>query len=87
MGILWVALSAFGGGILAALLGWLGSRGEVFDSRKFAASFIRALMAGGAFAITYHLATAGVATGLDIVIAFGTGAGFDALGHRVAKIK
>ena len=86
MGILWVALAAFGGGLLAALLGWIKS-GLPFEARKFAASFIRALMAGGAFAITYHLATAGVATGLDIVAAFGAGAGFDALAHRVAGIK
>ena len=86
MGILYVALSAFGGGIISAILGWLGS-GDGFMARKFAASVLRALLAGAAFAITYHLVTAGVATAMDIIIAFGAGAGFDALGNRAAKIR
>ena len=86
MGILYVALAAFGGGIVSALMGWLGS-GENFVGRKFAASVLRALLAGAAFAITYSLATAGVATGMDIVIAFGAGAGVDALLNRAAKVK
>ena len=83
MGILYVALSAFGGGIVSALLGWMGS-GENFIARKFAASVLRALLAGAAFAISYSLVT-GVATGMDIVIAFGAGAGIDVLGNRIAK--
>jgi len=85
MGTLYVAIASFGGGIVSALLGWISS-GENFVARKFASSVLRALIAGGAFATAYSVAS-GVATGMDIAIAFGAGAGIDALGHRVAKIK
>jgi len=86
MGILWVALASFGGGLATAFLGWIAS-GAPFAGRKFATSFIRALIAGAAFAVTYHLATAGIVSPLDIVVAFGAGAGIDVIGHRIAKIK
>ena len=62
-------------------MGWLDS-GEVFIGRKFASSVIRALVAGGAFAIGYTLA--GSVSIMDIVIAFVAGAGVDGLGNRVA---
>lgn len=83
MGILYVSLAAFGGGIVSALLGWMGS-GENFIARKFAASVLRALVAGGAWAITYSLVS-GVATIENIVMAFLAGAGVDILGKRIAK--
>lgn len=82
MGILIVALSSFGGGIAAAIMGWLDS-GEYFEGRVFMSSVIRALVAGGAFAITYQLAGASI-TILDVIIAFVAGAGVDVLGNRVA---
>lgn len=82
MGILFVALSAFGGGIASAIMGWLDS-GEVFIGRKFVSSVIRALVAGGAFAITYQLTSVNI-TILDVIIAFVAGAGVDVLGNRVA---
>ena len=81
MGIIYVSLAAFGGGIAAATMGWLDS-GEVFIGRKFTASVIRALVAGGVFAIGYTLV--GGVTVMDIIIAFCAGAGVDVLGNRVA---
>ncbi len=82
MEILYVALSAFGGGIAAAIMGWLDS-GDVFIGRKFASSVIRALVAGILFAVGYEL-TIGTASIRDIIIAFVAGAGVDVLGNRVA---
>lgn len=79
--MLYVSLSAFGGGLASAVLGWMRS-GQPFIARKFAASVLRALVAGGAFAGTY--AVIGAATMEDIVIAFAAGAGVEVLGHRVA---
>jgi hypothetical protein len=82
MGILYVSLAAFGGGIVSALLGWLQS-GENFVSRKFASSVLRALVAGGVFAISYTALAASVDI-MNIVIAFVAGAGVDVLGNRAA---
>jgi len=81
MGILYVALAACGGGLAAAIMGWLDS-GEPFVGRKFASSVIRALVAGGVFAVGYQLA--GAVSIMDIVIAFVAGAGVDVLGNRIA---
>uniref|UniRef100_A0A6M3K3A2 Uncharacterized protein n=1 Tax=viral metagenome TaxID=1070528 RepID=A0A6M3K3A2_9ZZZZ len=81
MEILYVASAAFGGGIASAIMGWLDS-GEVFIARKFTASIIRALVAGGVFAVGYTLI--GGVTVMDIIIAFVAGAGVDVLGNRIA---
>jgi hypothetical protein len=81
MGILYVSLAAFGGGIISALLGWMES-GENFIARKFGASVLRALLAGGAFAATYSI-VGGVSL-VDIVIALLAGAGVDVVLHRIA---
>ncbi len=81
MGILYVALSAFGGGIVASIMGWLDS-GDEFISRKFVASVLRALVAGIVFAISYSLV--GKVSVMDIIIAFAAGAGVDVLGNRLA---
>uniref|UniRef100_A0A6M3LJY8 Holin n=1 Tax=viral metagenome TaxID=1070528 RepID=A0A6M3LJY8_9ZZZZ len=81
MEILYVALSAFGGGIASAVAGWLDS-GEYFEGRKFMSSLIRALVAGAVFAIGYTIV--GGVTIMDICIAFCAGAGVDVLGNRVA---
>ena len=82
MSIFYVALSAFGGGIVAGLLGWLES-GENFIARKFGSTVLRALLAGGGFAISYVVLTATI-NAADIVIAFLAGAGVDVLGKRLA---
>jgi len=81
MEIFYVAVAAFGGGIAAAIMGWLDS-GDVFIGRKFAASVVRALVAGGVFAVGYTLVSS--VTIMDIIIAFVAGAGVDVLGNRVA---
>ena len=81
MEILFVAVSAFGGALFASIMGWLDS-GEAFIGRKFASSVIRALIAGGVFAIGYQFA--GSVSVMDILIAFIAGAGVDVLGNRVA---
>ena len=81
MNVIWIAVSAFTGGIVAALLGWLESK-EPFDARKFSASIARALLAAVAFAVGYHYANS--ITPIDIGIAFCGGAGIDVLGNRVS---
>ncbi len=81
MNIIWIAVSAFVGGIVAALLGWCDS-GEAFMPRKFASSIIRAIIAGVVFAVGYSY-TNGLSP-IDIGIAFVGGAGVDALGNRVS---
>jgi hypothetical protein len=82
MEIVYVALSAFGGGIIAAFLGWLGS-GEKFSFLKFLPSILRAMLAGGVIAVSYPLmATANIWALL--IGAFLTGAGIDVTLHRLA---
>jgi len=81
MNVVWIAVAAFSGGIVAALLGWLESK-EPFDARKFSASIARALVAAVGFAVGYHYANS--ITPIDIGIAFCGGAGFDVLGHRIS---
>ena len=81
MGILYVALATFAGGITAAVMGWLDS-GEVFIGRKFMASVMRSLVAGGVFAVSYTLV--GNVTIMDIIVSFIAGAGVDVLGNRLA---
>ncbi len=82
METLFVAASAFGGGLASGELGWLHG-GEPFVGRKFAASVVRAFVAGGAFAGAYTMM--GAATIEDMVIAFAAGAGVDVIGHRLSK--
>lgn len=82
MNIFYIAVAAFGGGIIAGLLGWLESH-EGFSFRKFLPSILRALVAGGIIAVSYpFLESMGLWAGL--IGAFLTGAGVDVLGHRVA---
>ena len=82
MFIVFVALAATVGAIVAGLLGWFGS-GEKFNSRKFWPTILRAVIAGGIVAVSYPLIeTLGLWTGL--IGAFLTGAGVDVLGNRLA---
>ena len=85
MWLLWIALAAFGGGIIAGLLGWFKSDSK-FSALKFAPTVIRALLAGGALALTYNF-VGDIASGADIVAAFMAGAGVDVALHRIASIK
>ena len=81
MNIIWIAASAFAGGIGAAVLGWLDS-GEAFAVRKFSASVVRALVAAVLLAVGYTF-TDGL-TLIDIGIAFCGGAGVDVIGNRIS---
>lgn len=78
-----IALAALAGGVLAALLGYFGSAPVPFDPRKFGASFIRAVLAAMAYAISYQY----LPTGITIISIFGAilgGAGVDVLGNRIS---
>ena len=81
MNVIFMGISAFIGGIVVALLGWLDS-GETFEIRKFSASIVRALIAGVVFAVGYTYANS--LSPIDIGIAFCGGAGVDALGNRIS---
>ena len=74
-----IALSAFGGGILAAILGWLDSK-EEFDPRKFAKSIGFAFLAGLGFAVGYQLSDGPLTR--DCLVALLSGAGWDAVTNR-----
>ena len=81
MDMLYIALAALLGGLVAALLGWLEG-GEPFSPRKFGGSVIRALIAGIIFAGGYQLS--GSVRILDLFYAFLGGAGVDVIGNRIS---
>lgn len=81
MGIIYIALAAFLGGLINASLGWLDS-GEEFAARKFASSAIRALFGALLFAAVY--AYSGTVGPVDIFAAVLGGAGFDGGLNHVA---
>lgn len=81
MELFYISLAAWGGGILAALLGWLKS-GEKFNARHFAPSVLTAFLAGGSFAIAYA-ATGAAVTALSIIVAVLAGAGVDSGVNRL----
>jgi hypothetical protein len=81
LGLLWLVLAAFGGGLIAALLGWAGS-GEDFKPRKFLSSVLRALLAALVAAVSYPLI--GPVTVPILIMAVLAGAGVDSLGNRLA---
>jgi len=78
---LYIALAAFVGGVVAALLGWLES-GEAFDLRKFGGSVVRSLIAGVVLALGSGLA--GPVDMAALLYAFLGGAGVDVIGNRLA---
>lgn len=80
MNLSFIAMAAFGGGIVSALLGWLDSK-EAFNMRKFGASIIRALIAGVIFAIGYNYTNHIVP--MDIATAFVGGSGIEVLVNRI----
>jgi len=83
LNVLWIALAASGGTLFAALLGWLDSPAEEkFSGKKFFSSVLRAVVAGGAFAIAYPLV--GVMSWVVLLGAFTAGAGVDVIGNRLA---
>lgn len=81
LGLLWLIIAAFGGAILAALLGWSKS-GETFQPRKFLSSVLRAGVAALAAVVSYpYVGPVTVPILLGAVLA---GAGVDVLGNRLA---
>jgi hypothetical protein len=78
---LWLLLMATGAGIIVALLGWLDSK-EPFSPRKFAASCIRALIAG----IIWGAAYSGSLKWEAILAAIASGPFFDTVINRIATI-
>jgi CHASE2 domain-containing sensor protein len=85
MQIWYVATAAFGGAIVAGLLGWAKS-GEPFMARKFLVTFLSALLAGVGLAVTY-LATAEPVTPVILGLAVLAGAGVDNGVNRLTGIK
>ncbi len=81
MNIIWVAVSAFIGGLIAAALGWVDS-GEPFAPRKFASSVVRAVIAAIVFAVAFNYSNH--LSPLDILYAFLGGAGVDCIGNRIS---
>ncbi len=86
--VLWIALSAFFGGILSGTIGFLDAKkvGELFDWTKLIATVITALIAGIGFALVYEFTNDAV-TWVDILQAVFAGAGGDALVNRIGKLK
>lgn len=75
-----IALAAFGGGILGALLGFFDAH-EAFDWRKFGKSVIVAILAGIGFALAYPFVD-GIGI-RDILLAIASGAGADSVVNRL----
>lgn len=80
MALLLLGLSAFGGGVIAALLGWADSH-EPFNGRKFLQSVLLALLGGFGFAVLYDKGSSEVAL-RDIIVGGLSGAGWDNLTNR-----
>jgi hypothetical protein len=81
MNVIYIAIVAFVGGIVSSLLGWFDSQ-EPFAPRKFAASLVRALVAGIGFAAAYQYTDS--LTPIDLALAFLGGSGVDVLGNRIS---
>jgi hypothetical protein len=84
MFILYFALAAFFGGVVAALIGWIAT-GSPFDAKTFLSSVLKALVAGAAGAIAGAIAEPSTIKEMVIflITAFVAGAGVDTLGNRV----
>jgi hypothetical protein len=83
MKVFYIALAAFAGGVVSAVLGFLDS-GSAFQLKKFLPSLLRALVAAAVFAVGYSY-NDGI-TPLEIGSAFIAGAGIDILGNRGAGV-
>ena len=74
-----LALVAFGGGVVSALMGWADSQ-EPFNARKFIRSVGASILGGIAAVLTIDLS--GGLTAQLILLAFLIGAGADVLTNR-----
>jgi len=79
--ILAVTILSILGALFTASLGWLES-GEAFVPRKFAASILRAVIAG--FVSALGFSTIQIIGPWEYIVAFLTGAGIDVIGNRAS---
>jgi hypothetical protein len=82
MDTLYVGLSAFGGGVILGLVGWIESK-EKFDARKFGGTVLRSLLGGAVLAGGGYF-TDTVVTAPILTSAFLAGAGIDVGLKRIA---
>lgn len=81
---LWLALAAWGAGVLVALLGWLQCS-DPFNLRKFMASVVRSLIAGIIWAVAYDMNDKPL-TFSTVLGAIASGPFFDVLINRVGGL-
>ena len=81
--IILIALAAFVGGLVTALLGW-AEQATPWDWKKFTSSAIRSFV--GAIAIAVAMDYSGPVTPMLYLFAFLSGAGIEVGGNRVAGI-
>jgi len=84
MNIIIVVICAIIGSLAAAAIGWLDS-GEPFDLRRFAKSFITAVIAGVVFASTFDY-TKVLPLPMLIILAFLGGVGVDYMSKKAAGV-
>ena len=77
-----VALAAFAGGIVAALLGWLGNS-DPFNAKAFLWSVVRSLVAAVGTAVAFNYAS--ILPPMAYLVAFLTGTGVEVGLKRAAK--
>ncbi len=82
MNLFWIILAAFIGSLVSGTVNWLSST-EAFSMRQFLASVLRGLISAAVMGAGFSFS--GTLTPMDIVAAFLSGAGVDAIGNRVAK--
>jgi len=80
LNLVWIALAAFLGGIIAATLGYWDSNGP-FNAKKFGRSILFALLAAGVFAVGYKWTAESLGI-RDIIFGILGGAGVDVLSNR-----
>ena len=81
---LWLALAAWGAGVLVALLGWLECS-DPFSLRKFMASVVRSLIAGITWAVVYDMNDRPL-TFSTVLGAIASGPFFDVVINRVGGL-
>jgi len=84
MNVLFIGLSAFLGGLIASVLGYLKS-GEYFELRKFLISVITAFLSAVVFVTGYNYLSE--VTPVALCSAFLAGAGVDVLRNRIDEIR
>jgi len=81
--LIYIALSAFLGGMSTALIGWTEA-GTPWDGKKFIASLVRSLVGGIGIAIAAAMDYSGTTAPVIYLLAFLSGAGIEVGGNRIA---